>query len=604
MPAGRLARPFGCAGRSQPAPRETVGYVRNILNLFLNTEGINPWTVLTCLVLASVLEGLGFITLVPLLMVATDTEPNEPSPLLDGVRDAMTAVGLPLEVGFLIGFIVVTLLAKSVLTFLAMQHVAKAIAEFTSGLRSRLIRNLFRANWSYLVQHPVGRMANLISGQAAGAGKAYGVAATFLAQAIQTTGYMVVAFIVSWPIALAATGLGILMVLSLHSLVRISRKAGWRQTQRSKELITLLVDSLNSIKPLKAMAKEDEYATFLDRKIASLKKAIRRQAVSQDALKNGSEALATIFLGLGFFLALAVWDVPLVELVVVGVLLKRTSNGMTKLQHLYQQAVAAESPYIEAMEMMAEANGSEELNPGTRPATFERECRLDDVSFAHGERPVLDSVSLQVPAGGVTVLIGPSGAGKTTIADVILGLYRPDRGSVTLDGVPLDEIDLRSWRRLIGYVPQELILLHDSVYANVALGNPGISKTDVRRALEIAGAWGFVEGLPNGMLTTVGQSGAKLSGGQRQRIALARALASRPKLLVLDEVTSALDPKTEQEICQNIRNMAEETTILAITHRPTFLEIADRIYRVDHQTAVEVRAERADQETRPARALG
>jgi ATP-binding cassette subfamily C protein len=193
-----------------------------------------------------------------------------------------------------------------------------------------------------------------------------------------------------------------------------------------------------------------------------------------------------------------------------------------------------------------------------------------------------DRVSLEVPAGGVTVLIGPSGVGKTTIADIILGLYRADRGDVLLDGVPLDEIDLQTWRRLIGYVPQELILLHDSVYANVALGNPGIRKADARRGLEIAGAWSFVEGLPEGMMTTVGQGGAKLSGGQRQRIALARALASRPKLLVLDEVTSALDPKTEQEICDKIRTMAEETTILAITHRPTFLEIADRIYRVDH----------------------
>ena len=571
--------------------------MRNILSLFLNTEGINPWTVLTCLVLASVVEGLGFVTLVPLLMVATDTGLSEPSPLLDGVRDAMTAVGLPLDVGFLICFVVATLLAKSLLTFLAMQHVSRALAEFTSGLRSRLIRNLFRANWSYLVQHSVGRMANLISGQVSGAGRAYHVAATFFAQAVQTGAYLIVAFIVSWPLALAATGLGSLMVLSLHFLVRISRKAGWRQTQRSKELITLLVELLNSIKPLKAMAKEDEYATFLDRKIASLKKAIRRQAISGDALKNGNEAVATIFLGAGFFLALAVWEVPLVELVVVGVLLKRTSNGMIKLQQLYQQAAASESTYLEAMEMMAEATRAQELNPGTRLATFERECRLENVCFAHGERQVLDHVSLQVAAGGLTVLIGPSGAGKTTIADMILGLYRPDRGRVLLDGVPLDEIDLRSWRRLIGYVPQDLILLHDSVYANVALGNPGIDKADVQRALEIAGAWSFVRGLPKRMMTTVGQGGAKLSGGQRQRIALARALASRPKLLILDEVTSALDPKTEQEICDNIRNMAEETTILAITHRPTFLEVADRIYRVDHQTVTEVTATEGERST-------
>ena len=574
--------------------------MRNILRLFFTAEGINPWIVLLCLLTASVVEGVGFASLVPLLMVATDSGDvggEEASPLLDITRDVMATVGLPLAVGPLIVFFVATLVAKSALNFLAMQYVSRAIADFSSGLRSRLIQTLFRANWAYLVQHPVGRIANSISGQAGRAGSAYQIAATFLAQSIQTFAYLVVAFVVSWPIALAATGISGLMVLALHFLVRIARKAGWRQTERSRELVTLLMDSLNNIKPLKAMAKEDEYAGFLEHKINLLKKAIRRQAVSQDALKNGNEALVTIFLGIGFFLALAIWQVPLIELAVIGVLIKRTSNGIGKLQQLFQQAVASETPYLEAMDMMAEAESARELNPGRRQASFERECRLEGVSFAHGERPVLEGVSLQIPAGGVTVLIGPSGAGKTTIADMILGLYRPSHGRVTVDGVPLDEIDLKSWRRLIGYVPQELLLLHDSVYANVAMGKPDVSKADVRAALETAGAWQFVEALPARMMTTVGQSGAKLSGGQRQRIALARTLVSRPKLLILDEVTSALDPKTEREICDNIRNMAEETTILAITHRPTFLEIADHIYQVDHQTATEVAATLGERST-------
>jgi ATP-binding cassette subfamily C protein len=573
--------------------------VRNILRLFFTAEGINPWAVLLCLLTASVVEGIGFASLVPLLMIATDsgTEDKEPSQLLEVTRDVMASIGLPLEVGPLIIFFVATLVLKSALNFLAMQYVSRAIADFSSGLRSRLIATLFRANWSYLVQHPVGRIANSISGQAGRAGAAYSIAATFLAQSIQTLAYLVVAFVVSWPVALAATGISGLMVLSLHSLVRVARKAGWRQTQRSRELVTLLMDSLNNIKPLKAMAKEDEYAGFLEHRINLLKKAIRRQAVSQDALKNGNDALVTIFLGIGFFVALAVWQVPLIELAVIGVLIKRTSNGIGKLQQLFQQAVASETPYLEAMDMMAEAESAREINPGRRQATFERECRLEGVNFAHGERPILESVSLEIPVGGVTVLIGPSGAGKTTIADLILGLYRPNRGRVVLDDVPLDEIDLKSWRRLIGYVPQELLLLHDSVYANVAMGKPDVSKADVRAALETAGAWQFVEALPAGMRTPVGQGGAKLSGGQRQRIALARALVSRPKLLILDEVTSALDPKTEQEICDNIRNMAEQTTILAITHRPTFLEVADRIYRVDHQTVTEVAATHSERST-------
>ena len=223
-----------------------------------------------------------------------------------------------------------------------------------------------------------------------------------------------------------------------------------------------------------------------------------------------------------------------------------------------------------------------ERNSGRRQATLELDCCLEDVSFSYADQRILHSVSIEIPAGCVTVLMGPSGSGKTTIADIILGLYPPDRGRVLLDGVPLDEIDLRSWRRSVGYVPQELVLFHDSICANVALGDPSIGETEVRRALELAGAWEFIEAMPEGVWTGVGPHGARLSGGQRQRIALARALVGSPKLLILDEATSALDPESERQICANVRRLAGETTVLAITHRPALLEIADRRYRVEY----------------------
>jgi ATP-binding cassette, subfamily C, bacterial len=263
------------------------------------------------------------------------------------------------------------------------------------------------------------------------------------------------------------------------------------------------------------------------------------------------------------------------------VLLKRTSNGIAKIQQLFQQAVAVESPYLEVTAFIAETERAPERDLGDRQAALERGCRLEGVSFWHGETQILDSVSIEIPAGCVTVLMGPSGAGKTTIADIILGLYPPNQGRVLIDDVPLEEIDLGSWRRLVGYVPQDLVLFHDTIHANVALGDPEIGEAEVRRALQMAGAWEFIQAMPDRVQTHVGQSGAKLSGGQRQRIALARALVCRPKLLILDEVTSALDPHTEQQICANVRQLAGEVTVLAITHRPALLEIADRCYRVE-----------------------
>jgi ATP-binding cassette subfamily C protein len=554
--------------------------VRNILRLFFTAEGINPWAVLLCLVTGSVVEGIGFVSLVPLLLVATDTGTGDASPWLVAARDVAESVGLPLTAGSLIVFFVITVMLKSVLNFLAMQYVGSAVASFSAGLRLQLIRNLFRARWNYLVQHPVGQIANAI-GQAGASGNAYQLAATFFAQTIQTAVYLAVAFFVSWRLALAAMAIGAVMAWSLHFLVRIARKAGWRQTQRTRELVTLLVDSLNNIKPLRVMAKDAEFAQFLERKVGSVRKAIRREVIAQQALKNGNELLAAVFLGAGFFVAIAIWQVPIVELVVVGVLLKRTSNGIAKIQQLFQQAVAVEMPYLEVSAFIADTERARERDLGHRSATLERDCRLEKVSFSHGETQILDSVSLDIPAGCVTVLMGPSGAGKTTVADIILGLYAPNQGRVLIDGVPLEEIDLRSWRRLVGYVPQDLVLFHDSIQGNIALGDRRIGEAEVRRALQMAGAWEFIEALPDGMRTHVGQGGAKLSGGQRQRIALARAMVGQPKLLVLDEVTSALDPHTEKQICANVRQLAGQVTVLAITHRPALLEIADRCYRVE-----------------------
>jgi ATP-binding cassette subfamily C protein len=157
---------------------------------------------------------------------------------------------------------------------------------------------------------------------------------------------------------------------------------------------------------------------------------------------------------------------------------------------------------------------------------------------------------------------------------------------VLVDGVPLMELDIHQWRCTIGYVPQEAVLLHDSILNNVSLGDPGISEADVISALREAGAWEFVEKLADGIQNIVGERGGKLSGGQRQRIMIARALVHRPRLLILDEATSALDPQSEAAICDTLRKLRGAHTILAISHQPALLEAAERAYRLENGRAL------------------
>jgi ATP-binding cassette subfamily C protein len=211
---------------------------------------------------------------------------------------------------------------------------------------------------------------------------------------------------------------------------------------------------------------------------------------------------------------------------------------------------------------------------------------LDRVSFAYDEELVLRNASLTFPAGLFTAIVGPSGVGKTTIVDLVMALLRPQQGEVFIDNQPLAQIDLRSWRKMIGYVPQETLLLHDTVLINVTLGDPDLSEVDAEQALRAAGAWDFVMAMPQGIHSTVGERGSMLSGGQRQRIAIARALVHKPKLLILDEPTSALDPESEVAISETLVQLRGGITTLAISHQPIFMKTADRAYRLQDDTAV------------------
>jgi ATP-binding cassette subfamily C protein len=287
-----------------------------------------------------------------------------------------------------------------------------------------------------------------------------------------------------------------------------------------------------------------------------------------------------VFVGAAFYFATTHWNVPIAQLIIMAVLMANVLGSIGKLQQNVQTALIGESAYRACRAAVEEAAAMREPHDGGAAATLERGLALEGVAFAFAGKPVLEDVTMEVPAGRLTVVTGPSGAGKTTIADLLMGLYRPDRGRVLVDGRDLAELSIESWRGLIGYVPQELFLFHDTVLANVTLGEPGLSAADAEAALRQAGAWDFVAALEKGVETVVGERGLQLSGGQRQRVALARALVHRPKLLILDEVTSALDPATEAEIVRNIRGIAGSLTVLVITHQPAWVGAGDRVYRL------------------------
>ena len=548
---------------------------------------------LVSLLFASVAEGLSLLLLLPSLNLLTSDTAQGPGNGLSGLghmlTEALSAIGVTPTVGALLVIMVILLALKAVFLLLANAQVGYTVAHVTTDLQLSLLRSLLAARWEFYVRQPVGSLTNAVGTEALRASQAYLQGARTLAILIQTIVFAGAAFFVTWKGALLSLAVGGLVLFGLRRLVRMTHHAGTRQTQLLKSLLTRLADSLQSVKPLKAMAREELVGSLLGSESKRLNRALRQDVISTEALSAAQDLTMGLIITSGLYVALIQWKLPFNAVLVMILVLARSLAYLAKTQRQYQKMKSYESAFWSLQAIIEDTSRARETNPeGTSPS-LEKSVRLNNVSFGYGKISVLRNASLTVPAGSFTTIMGLSGAGKTTIADLIIGLLRPQQGEILIDNVPLEQVHLRQWRRMIGYVPQESFLLHDTVLWNVTLGDPEVNEADAEAALRAAGAWEFVAELPQQMHSSVAERGTALSGGQRQRIAIARALARCPKLLILDEVTSSLDPQTEAAICQTLQGLRGGLTILAISHQPAVVEAADRIYRIESGEVILVR---------------
>jgi ATP-binding cassette subfamily C protein len=548
---------------------------------------------LLALLLAGVAEGFGLTALLPLVSIAIGSQTGAQdgiaasnSGLERVVTETLAAIGLPPTLGVLLTVFVVAIVLKSLLLLLARKRIGYTVAQMTTDLRLSLLRALLATRWEYYIRQPVGVFTNAMATEAARTSKAYSCGITMAALIIQAIVYSVVAFLLCWQAVLLALAVGLFFWYVLRYLIKKARRSGERQTELLKSLLAHLIDTLQSIKPLKAMAREERADSILKKKTTRLNKALQKQVLTKETLKASQEPLLIVFAAIGLYAALIYWHMPLAQVMVLAFLLVRLVKHINKVQLEYQQMVIYESAYWSLQNTIHEAQMAREPTLGKQVPSLNHAIRLDRVSFAYDEELVLRDLSLTFPAGLFTAIVGPSGVGKTTIVDIVMALIRPKQGEVFIDDLPLAQTDLRSWRKMIGYVPQETLLLHDTVLINITLGDPELRKEDAEYALRAAGAWEFVTALPQGMYSTVGERGGMLSGGERQRIAIARALVHKPMLLILDEPTSALDRNSEAAICETLQQLSGDYTILAISHQPALMNAADRAYRLQDGTAL------------------
>jgi ATP-binding cassette subfamily C protein len=298
---------------------------------------------------------------------------------------------------------------------------------------------------------------------------------------------------------------------------------------------------------------------------------------------------SVIILSLILFVSVQVLSIPTAGLLLLLFLFARVMPKFSSIQQNFQSFINMLPSFNRVMELQRRCEeAAETKTQRCEKIDMGHGIRFNKVSFGYdGNSPVINDLDITIKAGQTTAIVGPSGAGKTTIADLLMGLIVPNEGRILIDEKEFGPERMKAWREQIGYVPQDTFLFNDTARANLLWASPASSEEEINRSLRFAAAEEFVNGLPKGLNTILGDRGILVSGGEKQRIALARALLRKPSLLILDEATSSLDSENEKRIQEAIEKLHGQMTILVISHRLSTIRGADIIHVVEGGHLVE-----------------
>jgi ATP-binding cassette, subfamily B, heavy metal transporter len=360
---------------------------------------------------------------------------------------------------------------------------------------------------------------------------------------------------------------------------------------RDNESNTRAIDSLLNYETVKYFGNERFEAESFDKGLASWEQARMKNVLSLVLLNSGQALIIAATITVMMILAarqVAAGTMTLGDLVMVNAYMIQLFIPLNFLGFVYRE-IRQSLANIERLFGLLEKPVKVEDRPGAKDIEVTAgKVRFEDVHFRyHPERSILEGVSLEIPAGHKVAVVGPSGAGKSTLSRLLFRFYDVDQGRITIDGQDIRDVTQQSLRQAIGVVPQDTVLFNESIGYNIAYGRPGASQEEIQQAVRLAHLDDFIERLPRGLDTVVGERGLKVSGGEKQRIAIARMLLKDPPILVFDEATSSLDSGSEKAILAALNEVAARRTTLVIAHRLSTVMDADNIVVLEHGRVIE-----------------
>lgn len=537
-------------------------------------------------VLVSLTEGIGLFLLVPVIgAVGGGAMPPV-------VKGTLEAVGMPVRLGPLLSAFVVLVAVRGMLQYVVTVEGRKLSYRLVDGMRLRCLRLLLGAQWQRLSTMRQSDNASLLISNIDRLDAAFNYLLNALTMATTLVGAGLTAFLLSPRMALMAGVGGGLVLLAYRGMRRRAVQLGQMLGTAYEDVYARINESLGALRLIKSLGAEDRAQESLGSTFASLRTAELAYTRSASRGQIVMQVAASAVLGFASWLAIERMGVASTVLVPLVALFARAMPILTAMQSCWQEWLHGVPAISDTARLIRDLEAVQEppLDSGMDVPVLGHAITLDGIEVRHAGRelPALSEVSLTLPARTTTALVGPSGAGKSTLADVVGGLVQPSAGTIRIDGLLIEGPLLRAWRTTVAYVHQEPLLFHASIRDNLLWARPDATDAVLLAALADASAL-FVQALPDGLDTIVGDRGSRLSGGERQRISLARALLREPQLLILDEPTSALDSDNEAAIAAALQRLRGRLTVLLIAHRGALADVADRTVTIAGGQIVSVR---------------
>ncbi|MEH7307923.1 ABC transporter ATP-binding protein [Neobacillus drentensis] len=544
--------------------------------LYLNLFGMG---------LASFLEGIGILLLVPMIsysgIINADFGGFKFLEFLNFLQDFPKSQALVFILGFFISLVICQNLIQR---NLAIRNV-KITQGFIRQLRLETYGLLLKTNWEFYTKERKADLINVMTMELARVSGGIIQFLLLLTSLVFTSIQIVIALWLSIKLTILVLLSGFILALFSRKFIKQSKLLGSKTSILAQEYLAGITDQLNGIKDIKSNTLEESRLLWLN----SLTKGMIEEQIEYIKLKTSSQTFYKIssasLIAVFIFIYVMIIDIHPEQFLLILIIFSRLWPRITEIQSSMEQ-IATTIPAFKALrELQKKCKQAAEINDETiykniQPLIIEKGLECRGVFFRYNRNEgnyALQNINLHIPINSMTAIVGPSGAGKSTLIDILMGLNKPEQGSVLIDGDLLTEQKLLSLRRSISYVPQDPFLFNASIRDNLLMIKPDASEEQIWEALKFSAAAEFVKKLPNGLDTIVGDRGIRLSGGERQRLVLARSILRKPSILVLDEATSALDSENEAKIQGAIEKLKGTMTVIVIAHRLSTIRNADQV---------------------------